>query len=92
MKKFKTLIDVRSELEYDNGHVANSINIPMQNIQSQLKELEEMPSPIALCCQSGGRSGVVTNFLQDKGLDCFNAGGWKSVEFSIENGTLCWDN
>lgn len=92
MKTYKTIIDVRSEGEFMDGNVPGSINISLQDIQDKLEDIKKMDQPIALCCQSGARSGVATQFLTQQGVNCFNAGGWKSVEFAIENGVLCLEN
>ena len=89
MKNYKTLIYVRSEGEYHDGCVGNSINIPLHEIQARLDEIKSLPQPILLCCQSGTRSGVATDFLVQEGVNCENGGGWKSVEFAIENGEVC---
>lgn len=90
MKEFKTLIDVRTPEEFDAGNVKNSINIPLNEVQERLEEIKSLPQPIMLCCLSGGRSGNATQFLESQSVDCFNGGGWKSVEFAIENGEVCW--
>lgn len=89
MKEYKTIIDVRTKSEFYGGHVENSINIPLNEVQARLDEIKAMPQPIMLCCLSGGRSGQATQFLQQFDVDCFNGGGWRSVEFAIENGELC---
>lgn len=92
MKNFKTLIDVRDEYEFEEGHVKKSINVPLNEIQQKLEDIKSMPQPIVLCCLSGGRSGVASNFLEQQGIDCFNGGGWRNVEQAIETGELCWED
>lgn len=89
--KFKTLIDVRSIEEFETGAVERSINIPLNQIQDKLEEIKQMPQPIALCCLSGGRSGMATDFLSNEGVECFNAGGWEATNSAIQNNELCWD-
>lgn len=89
MKNYKTIIDVRSESEFNQGHINKSINIPLNKITNRLEEIKSMPQPIMLCCLSGGRSDMATNILQQNGIDCFNGGGWKMAEFAIQNGELC---
>ncbi len=90
MKNFKTIIDVRDEYEYEEGHIANSLNIPLAEIQAKLDEIRALPQPIVLCCKSGGRSGAAHQFLSQQDIDCFNAGGWEQVEQLIEAGEICW--
>ena len=83
MKKSKTIIDVRTPAEFKGGHVAGSINIPLNEIQQRANELREMPQPIVLCCASGGRSGQAAAYLQSIGVSCENGGSWKDVNFMI---------
>lgn len=91
MRNFKTIIDVRDEYEFETGHVENSINLPLSEISMKIDEIKDMPQPIVLCCLSGGRSGVAEQFLQQEGIDCFNAGGWEELKYNIESGDLCWE-
>lgn len=92
MKNFKTIIDVRDDYEFEDGHVVKSINVPLGDIQQKIDEIKNMPQPILLCCVSGGRSGVASQFLQQQGIECFNGGGWLDVEQGIQIGQLCWED
>ena len=74
-----TVVDVRTPGEYMGGHVAGSINIPLQEIQERLEEVKALPQPIILCCASGNRSGQATRFLKEQGVDCSNGGSWLDV-------------
>ena len=78
----KTIVDVRTPGEFMGGHVAGSINIPLQEIQQRLDEVKSLKQPIVLCCASGNRSGQATMFLKSVGLDCENGGSWMNVNFS----------
>ncbi len=89
MIECKTILDVRTDYEFEGGHIEGSVNIPLDEIPQRLEEIKALPSPIAICCLSGNRSATATQFLELQGFDCFNAGGWMSVKFSLENGTLC---
>jgi rhodanese-related sulfurtransferase len=75
------IIDVRTPGEFFGGHVAGSINIPLQEIQARLSELKAMGSPLILCCASGGRSGQATYFLSQQGIECYNGGSWLDVNY-----------
>lgn len=80
-----TIVDVRSFQEYMGGHVANSVNIPVNEVQYRLDEFREMKKPIILCCASGARSGMATDILKRNGIeDAYNGGSWLSVN-SIAN-------
>ena len=73
------IIDVRSPMEFQGGHVAGSKNIPLPEIQFRMDEIEMIDKPIVLCCASGARSGQAERFLKSKGISCKNGGGWLQV-------------
>lgn len=76
-----TIVDVRSHEEFMGGHVANSINIPLQTIPERIDELKGLNAPLILCCASGNRSGQAQYFLSQQGLDCHNGGSWLDVNY-----------
>jgi phage shock protein E len=76
-----TIVDVRSHEEFMGGHVANSINIPLQTIPERIEELKGLNAPVVLCCASGNRSGQAHYFLSQQGLDCHNGGSWLDVNY-----------
>lgn len=80
-----TIIDVRTREEFMGGHVAGSINIPLQNIPEQAEEIRAMATPIVLCCASGNRSGQATAFLNRLGIQCENGGSWLDVNYSVQS-------
>lgn len=79
----KTIIDVRSRGEFAGGHVAGSINIPLQEISERVEELRAMQQPIVLCCASGNRSGQATHYLKSCGIECENGGSWMDVNYQL---------
>ena len=81
---FKTIIDVRTPAEFQGGHVAGSINIPLQEVPKRLEEIKALKQPILLCCASGMRSGQATSYLKGVGVDCENGGGWMEVNYRIQ--------
>ena len=48
-KENVTIIDVRTEEEFSEGHLENSINIPLHEVQDRVEELRLMP--MVLCLQ-----------------------------------------
>lgn len=44
-----TILDVRPESEYKQGHVANAISIPIEELSKRLKELPKRTEIIAYC-------------------------------------------
>nr|WP_294858775.1 rhodanese-like domain-containing protein [uncultured Fluviicola sp.] len=76
-----TIVDVRTVEEFRGGNVANSINIPLQEIERRLDEVKNLEQPLILCCASGGRSGQATHFLSQQGIECYNGGSWLDVNY-----------
>lgn len=79
-----TIVDVRTPGEFMGGHVAGSINIPLNEIPQRVQEIKSMKQPIVLCCASGGRSGQATAFLQQHGVNCENGGSWLDVNYEYQ--------
>tara|TARA_B110000037_G_C16919858_1_gene423897 strand:+ start:443 stop:724 length:282 start_codon:yes stop_codon:yes gene_type:complete len=75
-----TIIDVRTPGEFMGGNVANSINIPLNEVPDKVDEFKRMSRPIIVCCLSGGRSGQAAAFLSANGVEeVYNGGGWMEV-------------
>jgi phage shock protein E len=74
-----TIVDVRTREEFMGGNVNNSINIPLQEIQSRIEEFKTFKQPLILCCASGNRSGQAESFLKSQGISCENGGSWLDV-------------
>jgi|TARA_B110000444_G_scaffold258587_1_gene299899 rhodanese-related sulfurtransferase len=75
-----TILDVRREDEFEEGHVPNSINIPLHDIPDNIDLVKTMSTPLVLCCKSGGRSGQALLFLKSQGLsELQNGGGYTDV-------------
>lgn len=80
-EKKASIIDVRTPGEFMGGHVADSLNFPLQEIHLKIDELKNLKQPIVFCCASGNRSGQATQFIKSQGIDCFNGGSWLSVNY-----------
>ncbi|WP_287822619.1 CoA-disulfide reductase [Clostridium sp.] len=73
------LIDVRSELEFDNGHMKGSLNIPVDNLRERLSELDKNKE-IIVYCQVGLRGYVAERLLKQNGFKVKNlTGGYKTA-------------
>ena len=83
MSHTNTIVDVRTPAEFMGGHVAGSINIPLNEITLRLAEIKKLPQPILLCCASGNRSGQAEYFLRNQGIKCENGGSWLDVNFQL---------
>ena len=63
------ILDVRSVGEYNSGHIADSIIIPVQVLQGRIGELEQYKDrTIFVYCRSGNRSTVASRMLNDIGF------------------------
>lgn len=80
-QKSASIIDVRSPEEFMGGHVEGSLNIPLHELNDRLEEIKQIGKPLVLCCASGNRSGMATNFLSQQGLECYNGGSWLDVNY-----------
>ncbi|TAF56557.1 MAG: rhodanese-like domain-containing protein [Sphingobacteriia bacterium] len=73
------LVDVRTPGEFQSGHVKGSINIPLDQLGSQLGKLKNSKN-IVVFCQSGTRSRMAKMLLQQKGFNnVVNGGTWKAI-------------
>jgi phage shock protein E len=78
------VVDVRTPAEFSGGHVAGSVNIPLQEVPSRLAELRAMSRPLVLCCASGNRSGQALLYLKNQGLDdVYNGGSWLDLNYFV---------
>lgn len=76
------IVDIRTPAEFSNGHIKNSKNIPLQQLQSQIKKLDKK-KPVITCCASGMRSASARGILQNHGFEVYNGGGWSSLQNKI---------
>ena len=84
VKKGALIVDVRSKSEYDGGHIKDSINIPVDQLQKNLSKLKDKDKTIITCCASGMRSASAKSILQNNGYkNVHNGGGWSSLNNKI---------
>ena len=79
-----TIIDVRTTGEFMGGHVAGSINIPLNELPARMGEIKGY-TDIVLCCASGGRSAQDQDFLENNGIECLDGGSWMTVNNLANN-------
>jgi rhodanese-related sulfurtransferase len=72
------VVDVRTPDEYARGHVAGSVNIPLDRIAVRAAELP--PGQVVTVCSMGNRSR--------RGADAFARAGRDA--FSMRGGTKAW--
>ena len=75
VKDGAALVDVRTASEFSSGHLPGAINVPVSELQGQLKRLGEKDKAIVLYCASGTRSMVARTTLKGMGFTkVFNLG------------------
>ncbi|HEY5688070.1 MAG TPA: rhodanese-like domain-containing protein [Yeosuana sp.] len=73
------IIDVRTKVEFQQGAIHGSKNIPLQNINTQIGAIKKLNKPVIVCCASGMRSGSAASILNNQGIETLNGGGWTSL-------------
>lgn len=83
VKNGAQIIDVRSKQEYAGGSVRGSINIPLNELQANLKKIKK-DKPVITCCASGMRSSSARGILKSNGFaEVYNGGGWMSLNSKL---------
>nr|WP_086938777.1 rhodanese-like domain-containing protein [Thaumasiovibrio occultus] len=68
------VVDVRTEQEFDAGHLEDALNYPLQNVAYHFAEIDK-DQPIVVYCRSGNRSGQAYNYLVSQGFTQVHNGG-----------------
>ncbi len=77
-QKSTLLVDVRTPKEFAEGHIANAINIDVNQPDfgnNPTFGTAKKSKPIAVYCRSGKRSLKAANILSEKGFTVYNLGG-----------------
>lgn len=75
------LVDVREEDEWNAGHVAGAVLIPLDSLQRRMAEIPK-DQDVILICRSGRRSGKAQTYLFKQGY---------SRVANLTGGILAWD-
>jgi hydroxyacylglutathione hydrolase len=62
-----SVLDVRSQSEWDAGHINGANHIMLGNLLDRIDEIP-LDIPILINCQAGGRSAIAASILQAKGV------------------------
>ena len=90
ISKDAVIIDVRTDQEYNSGHVPNARHIPLNALQSQLPSLsQDLDEAIYFICASGVRSAKAAQMAHAHGYTkAINIKdgtyGWRSAGFPLE--------
>jgi rhodanese-related sulfurtransferase len=78
------IVDVRTEGEFEGGHIAGSINIPLSKLQSDSIDIDK-DKTIITCCILGLRSVKGAEILKAKGYkNVYNGGKISDVQACVK--------
>lgn len=82
------ILDVRTKLEFQNGSIPNSVNIPLDDLRGRLSEIDKSKK-IYVTCQIGLRGYIACRILSQNGFDCYNlSGGYRLYKTIFEKTQL----
>ena len=61
------VLDVRTQTEYDDGHIEGAILIPVAELPDRLDELST-DDEILVYCRTGNRSGTAVGIMEENGF------------------------
>lgn len=80
-----TMLDVRTDAEYAQGHFAGSVHIPLDELRERMGELNP-EKPIYVNCFSGLRSYLACRILTQHGFSCYNlSGGYRFASYVLSD-------
>lgn len=74
------IVDVRSKGEFKGAAHPRALNIPLDQLEARLKELDKK-RPVLVCCESGSRSSHALPILKQAGFtEVANLGSWRRIQ------------
>ena len=78
------MLDVREDKEYEEGHILDSLHIPLGKLGERMGELANMrEKAIIVSCRSGHRSAAACAKLRKEGFE---------TVYNLKGGVLAWQN
>lgn len=78
------VIDVREDKEFTEGHIINSVHMPMGTVQQRIAEIEKYKQkPVIVSCRSGARSNAVCGWLRKHNFENVS---------NLKGGVMAWQN
>lgn len=69
MNQGAVLVDVRSQAEFDSGHILDARHVPQDQLASSAETLKKYKDKVVIaCCESGMRSSAAARVLQAQGF------------------------
>jgi rhodanese-related sulfurtransferase len=73
------IVDVRTRAEFGGGAHPRAINIPLDQLEGRVGELDRA-RPVLVCCETGSRSGFGVSILKRAGFaEVANLGSWRRI-------------
>lgn len=83
VRKGAVILDVRTEKEYETGHIEGSLNISLGTIRERYVELDPQKTYITVCSH-GLRSVKAESILKEKGFKkVYNGGAWSDLQKTL---------
>ena len=80
LRRGAVIIDIRTAAEFDRGRVRDSINIPVDRININLRRIVQMTTPIIICSDSDSENERVIDVLKANGVkEIYNGGSWTKL-------------
>lgn len=77
------ILDVRTQEEYNEKHIVNSILIPYDKISAQTVKIDK-DKTILVYCRSGKRAATALEKLKELGYTAYNMGGLANIDLPKE--------
>ena len=80
LRRGAIIIDIRTAAEFDRKKVSDSINIPIDRININLRRIVQMNRPIIICSNSDSENERVIDVLKANGVrEIYNGGNWTKM-------------
>jgi len=78
------ILDVRENNEYSEGHIINSLHIPLSSLKTRMEDLEKHKAKkVIIACRSGHRSSQACANLRKQGFE---------QVFNLRGGVMAWES
>ena len=87
---YQVVLDVRTDQEFNSGHLDDALHIPVQVLETRLSELpEDKNTTIMVYCRSGSRSAAAKQILEKAGYTAVtNGGGYSALKDTYKSNKI----
>jgi rhodanese-related sulfurtransferase len=82
------LVDVRVDHEWEAGHIAGAIHLPLEELAERSNELDP-GHPVVLYCRGGSRSSMAAEALEGAGFEAVKLSegivGWDEAGLELDS-------